>query len=309
MAKSREIGWSLTRANMFADCRRRFYFQYVFSEPPSSSDTAARIYEMKKVIGLEMWVGQVVHSSIEWALSKALEGSIPTAAEVEKDVVRRLSEGWKASKNELWRSNPRDDDFPCLFEHYYGLPVNKESTDGLKEKALLCARNFMGSEVFGRIVELPADSWLPIERYSTFRVDGILFFAKLDFAFRHEGLLWVYDWKSGKPSEGDRRQLVCYGLYAAGKWDVPPEDLRLCAAYLQPVFDVVCESVGEDDFVGIRGFVRQGYDEMLGCYRDPGRGLAAIDDFSLTDVLWGCKRCGFRGVCEGAERDEGRSEI
>lgn len=301
MAKSREIAWSNSRAGMFAECRRRFFYQYVFSEPPESSEAAARVFEMRGVTGLDLWLGQVVHSSIEWALLRTFEGSAASSAEAEKEIVRRLSEGWKASRAELWRTN-RGDDFPCLFEHYYGVTVSREKTDALKEKGLSCVRNFMASEVFERVTQLPTDSWLPIERYSSLRVNGILFFVKLDFAVREEGLLWVYDWKSGKPSGDDRRQLLCYGLYASGKWEVRPEELRLCAAYLFPAFDLVCESASEEEFSEIRKFVRAGYGEMLSCYRDPNRGLASMEDFTMTDVVWRCGRCAFKGVCEGASR-------
>lgn len=297
--KTKEKSWSLTRARMFDECPRRYYYQYHYSKSGYASDApedARLALEMSTIKGMDMWVGDVVHQTIQWALEQSKSGQIPSHAEARSDVRVRLSDGWRSSLQQLWRTGDRDI-HPNLFEHYYRLTVGHAATERLRKKALTCVNNFMASDLFRWIVTTPVDRWLPIDRYASFRLDGLLFYVKFDFAARDGQMLTVYDWKTGKPSRDELRQLTCYAMYTSSKWVVPIENVKVAAVHLQPEMIVDEQVVEEYDVEEMRAYARQSFAGMLKCLRDPAKNIAARDDFPLTGNLLRCSRCSFKGIC------------
>ena len=298
--KARELSWSLTRARMFEECPRRFYYHYYFSKAgyaPDAPEEAKLALEMRIIKGLDMWVGEVVHETIEWVLEQARTGTVASEQDAVAETRRALSEGWKASLKQLWRTQP-EDQCPNLFEHYYSIQVGKAVTDRLKEKAFLSMRNFMDSDIFKQIAAAPADRWLPVEKFATFRMDGLLMYVKFDFALKDGEQLTVYDWKTGKAAQDEVRQLTCYAMYTSAKWSIPTENVKVCAVHLQPKLDAREHLVDEADMDEVRSYVKQGFNGMVKCLRNPARNLAVMDDFPMSGNLLRCARCSFKGICE-----------
>lgn len=308
--KARELSWSLTKARMFEECPRRYYYHYYlarighFADVPEEARLAA---EMKNIQSLDMWAGQVVHSTIQWALEQAKGGHIPTEQEAKDEARRRLSEGWKASLNQLWRTD-QGDDHPNLFHHYYRIPTSRELTDRVKHKAFTSVSNFMTSDIMKAIVATPADRWLPIEKYASFRLDGLLVYVKFDFAFKDGRQLVVYDWKTGKPNAEEGRQLTCYGMYTSSKWDTPVENVKVCAVHLQPILDVSEHAVGPECIEDLRNYMKQSFENMVRCLRDKYQNIAVMHDFVVTDNLARCGVCNYRGICEQGKSASGEIE-
>lgn len=298
--KTKEQSWSLSRARMFEECPRRYYYHWHYSQfgyTPDAPEDMRLAYEMRQIKGLDMWVGEVVHQTIQWVLEESRNGSIPSIEKARLDVRRRLSEGWKGSVRQLWRTK-NDDLYPNLFEHYYKLPTGPATTDRLKNKAYMSISNFMESDVFRQISTSSLNSWLPIDKYASFRIDGLLFYVKFDFALKDGQQLVVYDWKTGKPSKDEMRQLSCYAMYTSDRWQVPIDNTLVSAVHLQPEFMVDEQVVTDSDIEDVRSYVKQSFTAMTKCLRYPGRNIAAIDDFPMTGNLLRCSRCSFRGICE-----------
>lgn len=305
--KMRELSWSLSRARMFEECPRRYYYNYYFCHAgysPDAPEEARLALEMKRIQHLDMWVGEAVHSTIQWALEESRSGRVPSAEEARINLRQRLSSGWAGSVKQLWRS-ARNGEYPCLFEHYYKVPVGDAAIARVKQKAYTSILNFMDSEIFRRIAEAPADRWLPIDRYASFRMDGILMYVKFDFALRDGAQLTVYDWKTGKPTDEELRQLTCYAMYACDRWGVPIENTKVCAAHLQPEIDCREYLIGVPEMDALRGYVKQSFKGMLGHLRNASRNIAAMDDFPMTGNLVRCPRCNFKGICSQANIAEG----
>lgn len=299
--KAKELSWSLSKARTFEECPRRYYLHHYLAKwgySPDAPEDARRALEMRNIKGLDMWVGEVVHSTIQWALEQIRDGT-PPAGETQacEEARRRLSEGWLASQKRLWRTQP-EEGYPNLFDHYYGIPWQKATTDRLKTKAFTSLKNFFNSPVFRRIADTSPDKWLPIEKYSAFRLDGILFYLKFDFAMKDGQGIRVYDWKTGNPSPSECRQLACYAMYTSGKWEVPLSDIHVSAVHLQPEFSSDDRLVDEDDIIETKSFVRQSFDGMVKCLRNPARDIAVMADFPTTGNYLRCARCNFRGLCE-----------
>lgn len=297
--KPKELSWSLSKARMFEECPRRYYYHYYFAKigyAPDAPEEARLALEMRHIKGLDMWVGEVVHATIQWVLEQAQGGVMPSAQDAKAEARRRLSAGWQGSVKQLWRTD-KDEIYPNLFEHYYDIAVTPAITDRLKDKAFVSVGNFMDSEVLRRIAATPPSNWLPIEKYASFRLDGLLCYVKFDFALRDDERLTVFDWKTGNPSVDETRQLACYAMYTSSRWQVPIEAVRVCPVHLQPILDVDERFVAEEDIEELRTFAKSSFSGMVKCLRNPARDLAAMDDFPMTGNLLRCVRCNFRGVC------------
>lgn len=285
---------------MFEECPRRYYYHYHFATQAGSylipSDELKLAAEMRRIKTLDMWVGEVVHEAIQWTLEQIGMGNAPSEEEIKSNARQRLSEGWSASKKQLWRTY-QDDSHPNLFPHYYKIPVDETSTNRLKNKVYVSLGNFVRSEVFQQINATPGERWLPIEKYASFRLDGLLMYVKFDFAMRDGDQLIVYDWKTGKPSQDVTRQLICYALYTAYKWQTPTENIKVCAVYLHPEVELREHSVRHEDIEDLRSYVRQGFDAMVKCLRDPINHVGIVDDFPVTENLRQCLYCSFKGLC------------
>lgn len=296
----KEKSWSLTRARMFHECPRRFYYQYHYSKSGFAYDApedAQLALEMSRIKGMDMWVGEIVHQTIQWALEQSKSGQIPSSAESRNYTRTLMSDGWRSSLKQLWRTGDHET-HPNLFEHYYKMPVGNAVTDRLRNKANKCIDNYMGSELFKWIISRPAGQWLPIDKYASFRLDGLLFYVKFDFAIRDGQTLTVYDWKTGKPSADELRQLACYAMYTSQKWVIPIENVKVASVHLQPDMIVDEHVVEEYDIEDMRGYARQSFSAMLKCLRDPQKNITARDDFPMTGNFLRCARCNFRGICE-----------
>ena len=65
------FSWSRSRAGMFEECRRRYYYHYYgawggwdSSAPPD----IRRLYVLKQLTGRQGWAGRTVHSAVELVL-------------------------------------------------------------------------------------------------------------------------------------------------------------------------------------------------------------------------------------------------
>ncbi len=307
-AKTRELTWSLSKARMIEECPRRYYYHYYFAQAgyhEDAPDNCRLALEMKRIQHLDMWVGEVVHTTIQWILEEGKNGRLPSADEARANVRQRLSSGWLGSIKQLWRTS-RDGEHLNLFEHYYKLPVGDASIERVKQKAYTSVRSFMDSEILRRIVEAPGDRWLPIEKYASFRMDGVLLYVKFDFALRDGPRLTVYDWKTGKPTPEELRQLTCYSMYACDRWRVPIENTKVCAVHLQPELDTFEYAIGVPEMDELRQHIKQSFKGMVSYLRNPARNIAAMDDFPMTGNLPRCLRCNFKGICPQCELAEGR---
>ncbi len=309
--KTRELAWSLTKARMFDECPRRYYYAYYLSKAahyPDAPEHCRLAGEMKRIQALDMWVGAAVHDTIQWALEEGRNGRVPSVDEAHKNVQQRLSDGWQASRKQLWRTGGRDE-HPNLFEHYYKLPVGPAAIERVKDKAYTSVRNFMASDLLRSIVDTPAERWLPIEKYAAFRMDGLLVYVKFDFALRDGPRLAVYDWKTGKPTSHEIKQLTCYAMYACERWETPIENTKVCAAHLFPELHLAEHLVDPPMMDELRLHVKQSFKAMLSHLRDPARNIAAMEDFPMTDNLPRCLRCSFKGICEQAKIAEGQLHV
>ena len=294
---------------MFEECRRRYYYYSYLADAgyyPEAPNEAKLALEMKSIKTLDMWVGEVVHDTIQWVLEQARNGVTISSDIAQKHVRCKLSNGWRTSAAQE-RRVPGDTSLN-LFEHYYKIPVGPAVIQRIKDKAFTSVVNFMESELLRRILQIPTQRWLPIDRYASFRLDDLLVYVKFDFAVQDKTGIVVYDWKTGLPRENESRQLACYALYTSHKWEVPIANVSVSPVHLFPHFMAEERTVTEIEIEAAKEYLKETFQAMLKCVRNPAANIAAMEDFPMTRDLQKCHRCSFKGICEQGKYASGDLE-
>jgi hypothetical protein len=82
--------------------------------------------------------------------------------------------------------------------------------------------------VFTDISTLSKEQILEIDTFTSFDLDGLKVWVALDCCCRKDGVIHIYDWKTGNSDDGaTSEQLACYALYVHAAWAIDPRHLRL----------------------------------------------------------------------------------
>lgn len=295
------FSWSLSRQSTFDECLRRYYLQYYGSWGgwEDSAPAQARLaYQLKQMVNLEMWVGDIVHRLIESALGRLRTGYRPKPVALKERGRSLLNTEWKQSVDKRWRENAKHN--RNLFEHYYNLEISPERRAGIRERLFNCLENFCAHPLVERLVSAEPGAWLAIEELDTFEVDRVPVFVKLDCAARLDGNTVIIDWKSGKPSDRDFDQVACYALYAMQKWKAKFDVIRAQLVYLLGN-ETKEESVAAEQALAMQEKIVSSIHAMRERLVDLAANKAREDDFPMTDNRRICARCNFHEICFGPD--------
>ncbi|MCA9001288.1 MAG: PD-(D/E)XK nuclease family protein, partial [Planctomycetes bacterium] len=212
MAIQHELSWSASRAGTFESCKRRYYFDYYLSWLGwgySAEPARKEAYLLKKMTRMPMLAGDLVHQAIEAWLKGKRDGRPMDRAAMEELAVEGLREGYRSSKSGAWKSRPSK--LVRLAEHHFDEPcmVEEDGSAGAYGKRYVermrqSIETFLLSPALAPARDADPASYLACEEMSTFDFEGTKVFAIPDFAFRDpSGIIHVWDWKTGRPSERD----------------------------------------------------------------------------------------------------------
>ena len=295
-----EFSWSKSRHDTFHECHRKYFFQYYGSWGGWNRDASPRareLYVLKNLDSRFTWAGRRVHSCIESILKQLKTGGeLPAEAVTVEGLLQQMREDFKQSRAGAYRQNPKK---ACgFFEHEYEAQVPDDEWKRIAEKSAACVRAFYASPLLEKIRKLPEEDWLEIEEFSGFVLDGLRVFVQLDFAFKENDHICIYDWKTGKPdAQQNEIQLACYVLYAVDKWKISPELVSATALYL-PDGTEIQGRIDAERLETMKEFIRESAEEMLFPLADPQNNVPDEEDvFEFADDPRACKRCNFLKVC------------
>jgi len=292
-----EFSWSVSRDDTFRKCHRMYYFHYYGSWGGweiDADDRTRMIYILKKLQNRQMWAGNKVHECIENTLNEIKAGigiSIEQKIETTLDLMRKE---FLSSKNKKYLADPKT---CALFEHEYDLAVPETEWKSNADNVVECLKLFFESEVYKEILKLTENQWLEMEQFSYFFFNDVKIYAVLDFAFRRNDKITIYDWKTGKEdTEKDRFQLACYGLFAIQKWDIKSENVILTDYFLSN------GKQNEYNFKNfeldpIQDYIKNSILEMKDKLDDPQENIARENSFPFTENEQICKYCNYYKVC------------
>lgn len=299
------LSWSFSKKTHFDSCKRQYFYQRFWGQDPK---TRWKLFELKNITTLTMLRGQVVHTVIAKALKSIRYGQEVTPKMVKDSVTAVIREKYAESAKRLWHIDNRPQgrkqaDITNLLEHYYMFPNLNERACDAQQIAWKCVENLVESDFWKDIAAGSPSNWMEIDddSFPSFDLDGIKVYTKVDFA-HSDGQNTIIDWKTGAPSGNDRLQLTLYSLYGQWQWGWSPMDTRLAAVYLQPELNVEIFSPTPEEIEVVKETVRSSFQQMMDL--EPVFDAAQIEEFPISDDPSECSWCRFRGVCEGARRDQ-----
>jgi CRISPR/Cas system-associated exonuclease Cas4 (RecB family) len=201
---------------------------------------------------------------------------------------------FKDSREGKYRKEPKT---CALFEHEYKIPLADKVWKETADHVVNCLTVFFSSEVYKKILSLSKDQWLDLEKFSSFNFEGTKIFVVLDFSFRRNNSVFIYDWKTGKNKDtNSRQQLVCYGLYAFNNWKVDPHNIKTVEFNLSSG-NITEIQMTEELFSSTQKHMRESIIEMQKFIEDSRSNTATEDRFDFVKEEEICKFCNFFKIC------------
>ena len=294
--------WSFARHETFQTCLRRYWYSYYGAWGGWRADapaTVRELYRLKRLFTRQQWTGRHIHQALDRLVTHHIADPAPPAELAARAASRELDfmrDEFRDSRAEAVQ--PPQAAMSGLFEHEYRIDVPLLEWKAAADRVAAAVTAFCASLLWQRLRALPEGAILPIDRKTTFEIDGLAVRAHPDLAFRDGGHLCLYDWKSDRlPLAEHRLELGTYLLLALGRWTEDPAAVRATAC--NPVTGETAEfTYTAEDVEDIRSFVRDSAEEMLFPLEDPAHNLAPTpDSFDCTADPASCTDCPFLRAC------------
>lgn len=299
-----EFAWSPSRDRLFRRCPRQYFLHYHGARGGWSREASSRVrtlYVLKQLRGRKAWAGENVHDAIHGILTALREGKPPPFTDLALDeMLTRMRSQWRESgEGDYWNAPQKH---CALWEHEYDIEIADAEWKATVDHALACIRTFLESETFRHIRGLPTDAWLDLEDRAAFDLAGQRILVQLDFAHRDADGIVIHDWKTGRADKAStREQLACYILYAAQRWNVPPD--RVTAREFNLGTNTVHETrLDAEQLAATRERIAAAAAELAAADGRPEEAFPFAEDETT------CHTCNFLRVCpkwlEGADDEE-----
>jgi CRISPR/Cas system-associated exonuclease Cas4 (RecB family) len=296
-----QFAWSESRVKTLRECARKYYINYFLSWEGwigNASQEKKQAYRLKNLTTFPMFVGTVVHTVIEDAIKEFRRtDKWPSLSDSQEEVVRLLRKGWKESSNKEWMKEAKKTNF---FEHYYNEIPPKKKLEDYKFKALRCISAFYKCYIFDLMSSLNDDDWIEAEEFQKFFLkDGEEVSVKLDCAFRHDGKVYIIDWKTGKPNKDIVDQVVTYSMYAIKKgWVKDVSDIIIIPVFLSsfdddPTASLPILEITQKQITRQVTIIKKEYPILVDAFGHKDD----EDYFEKTPNTNRCRYCSFKEIC------------
>ncbi len=294
------FSWSVSRARLFQDCRRKYWLNYYGSWEGWERDAAHEVreaYQQKKLTTRPMWIGTVVHEAAERAL-QALEWRVPEVEETTGWAVQKARKDIEVSLSEGYRRRPAK--IVAFSEHYYGLSGADASWQEELGEIERQVRGLFSNPVFLRMLAVP-ERILQVEQMIRVELEGCPVWIVMDVLMDdgQEGVV-IVDWKTGRSQDEERisQQLGVYGLYARDHLGLPSERIKALHVDLR-ARSHKSHPITEEQLANAAAWVARSSAEMRSCLVDEAENLARKEDFPLLpEGSPACETCQFRRSCQ-----------
>jgi hypothetical protein len=304
-----EFSWSKTRDEVFRTCPRQYWFTYYGywnGWLENAPERTRQIYILKNLKNRHVWAGEKVHECVHRSLNNLQRGiKVLSVDEIISITLDQMRADFRSSRARNYLKNPKT----CgLFEHEYEVEVSDDQWKEIANHVEACLRNFYASDIYDGLKSHQRDGWLEVEEFSSFHLDGVKITLAIDCAIREGDDVYIYDWKTGKSIPDDLPvQLSCYALYVMGKWNVPPESLRVIEFNLS-FNKSTWFSISHHDVENIKGYIKGSIKDMQSLLLDVKNNIPFEETrFSKVEDERVSLRCNFRKVCKGIGIPQGRT--
>lgn len=298
-----EFSWSVSRNNLFSECKRKYYYNYYGSwggwDKNISDQVIRELYVLKNLQMRWMWKGNVVHHEIERILKELVSTGNLTPIEKSKERVTNLMrEGFRSSREgHYWNHNGSLKFELALFEHEYDTDTPDEVWKNNYDETMLCLENFYSSDILETIQNISKEDVITIEsmKPSSLSFSKERFFVKPDLAYRQDQRLVIVDWKTGS-ADADDFQFKVYTIYGIEELGFSLEDIDLLEYNLVHNKKTL-HNFNTEEIEETKRLITNSIDQMKGFLSDPEENIAIMTDFERTDDRNTCNWCNFKKIC------------
>lgn len=313
-----EVLYSEGRRKMLAECPRQYWYDVYRSwggwwhrNQPPRERAAEEAYWGKNATDLHRYAGQLVHELAAWSLKSALEGKAWEREELRRTLMTaaagRIDRALSEARGRVGQNPKKSVRFVELEN---GLPFDEEL---LREKVRaglmgLTAMDdsWMGERVRGSNLLLRAmskpTSIVSIDEKVQYQVLGVPVYMAADLLLRGKDAksIVIIDWKTGRPREDDRSQVIQYGAWAVSRsW----EGVALLLVYLSDRDSVTVDAVEatpSECLERVEAMVQAFLDDLRPRLfaRDLARNQPVESKFEPTSDVSACAACRFSAMCK-----------
>jgi len=300
MAQYPQWSYSQSRANMFDECLRKYYYHYYGAhngwKTDQADDMTVRLYRLKQLSNLYLVFGDLVHRMCESAVRSRDEGrDRPRVPFLEQTMRKLLNEAYLQSLDaEQWRQDPKNR--VMLSEMYYGDDTLQERIGTIKDRISACVNSLYDTLTWEDLARASTQI-LEIEKWDTMMLHDTRVYVKMDLLYRRgNGNIVIVDWKTGK-EEDFSDQLLLYAAYVREHYRVPLEQIELRVEYLLNGTHKQYAAAQEDLARAVEKVGRY-IEEMKSCVADEYYNRPKdISFFTPMPSRRACRDCNFREVC------------
>lgn len=230
-----DFSWSYSRHKTFIHCKRQYYYTYYGSHNgwlQNSDATAKLLFRLKKMQTLPLAFGEILHDILAKAMTFLIKyGELPQTEEMIQYAKKALNIKYQTSTKQqhLWIKRPSK--HPIFQELYYFKQLDTAAIQYYNTLLPRIIHHFMMSptvkDCAAQIVEVKQ-----LEDFNYMMLQDIKVYVVLDFLYVKDHIWHITDWKTGKPSEDDREQLMLYAHYVHLHYGVPYDNIQLHIEYL-----------------------------------------------------------------------------
>lgn len=292
-----KFSWSKSRDNVFKQCKRKYFFNHYgfwngwnFSE----DDRVKRIYYLKQLSTKEIWLGSLIHGTIEFVLRKLRIRENISLGHALSILRKKFNSDFELSK--IKEYNGFKSKTHKFFEHEYSIEISEDDRKKLLDKAESCLKTFFNSDIFMQIRKSPIENWITLEDFLSFEFEGTKIYLSIDFAMKVGDKIILFDWKTGEERLADfDLQLSLYALYVSEKlgFDATKIETKIFNLAIDKVDSFKIDKARLEE---MKEYIHNSISEMKKLLRDIPENKAIEEDFPKSEGYW-CKRCNFRKVC------------
>ncbi len=282
-----ELGWSVSRYDIFQTCKRKYFYKY-YDKYDREFDPK-HILKLKNMTTIPLEIGNIVHDVVESILHRLQKSSTPVNLAKLKQFVFDRTKEYVSSK---------------LFSEVYYQELNTIEYEELADKAFSAISNVIQSERFDWIRLLPQvskDRWI-IEPpgYGETRIEDIKAYCKVDFMLPHERIIYILDWKTGKQDLiKHRKQLIGYALFARYHFEHDFDEIVPMVCYVKEGYEEIRPEITAQDITEFIDTMKRETLELKSMNQDVFKNTPkSKDEFACTDQVSACRFCEFRELCQ-----------
>lgn len=283
---TRILGWSISRYEMFDQCKRRYFYHYYgrfVDDVPRY-----KIRMLKDLTSVPLEVGNVVHDVLE-AFLRRLQKS-PSNIDEERFLAyaSRKAEEYFSTKTFIETT-------------YRGWKTVE--MDMVNSRIRQCLENFIASPVYNWIFMKAitnSENWMiEPEGYGETRLNDLKAYSKMDFLFPVDNEVVILDWKTGRRDTAKHsKQIIGYAAAAHNNFGIPSEVIYPKVVYLYPQFDELELRPTESDFAAFFQQVADQTGEMHSYCRDVEQNVPkSMENFPKSPSEGICASCNFQELC------------